>query len=307
MLVIGHRGRLVLPDAGASVTAEDIEDALTAPGADTDAVREALDAVSVDRTLAGLDLSDDRSAEALVDALGLGPLAVPSSGLVLHLRAGDLSGSDGDPIGTWGDSGFDFTAAGSARPALRGPARGIGGRAAVLFDGSDDVLSLADADLDLATLTIAMVVQASYTLATSRWLITRLHDSAGGSPYSRVGIYHPASGIAVRADGSESTASFTDVPAWGAPQVWVLSVGAAGTLVHVNGRAQLTGAATSVTYPNVAAWCLGGRASDTPGEWWKGKVGDVAIYSGQLSASDRQKLEGALATYYGITLLSEDA
>lgn len=56
---------------GGSVTAEDIEDALTAPGADTDAVREALDAVPTTRTVAGLDLSADRTATAFTTALGL--------------------------------------------------------------------------------------------------------------------------------------------------------------------------------------------------------------------------------------------
>lgn len=146
MLVLGHRGRLVLGGGGGSVTAEDIEDALTAPGADTDAVREALDAVPTSRTLADLSLAANRSAADLRTALGVsGDPGMPSTNLVALWRASSLSLSDGDPVSTWAPASGtpgSLTGSGSARPTYRATGSPSGGPA-VEFDGSDDELSLS--------------------------------------------------------------------------------------------------------------------------------------------------------------------
>lgn len=81
---------------------------------------------------------------------GLNPLGRPrpsaSAGLslgspTLLLDASLLSGSDGDPIGTWtntGSAGGSFTASGSTRPTLQTAERN--GKNVVRGDGTDDVL-----------------------------------------------------------------------------------------------------------------------------------------------------------------------
>lgn len=258
----------------------------------------------------GTDVGVRTAAQVRV-SLGLPAALAPSpTGLVLDLDADDLSGSDGDSISAWADGGFSFGAAGSARPVLREGARGIGGRQAVFFDGSDDVLECTDGSLDLSTLTLfvvsANVFDSSDALATNRWLITRMFNTSNGSPYSEVGIYIPASGTAVRADGTEYTSGLTGVSGWEQPVIWCLSVGAAGTRLHANGRRQIAGAATGVTYDNSAPWCLGGRGASAAGEHARAIISRVILYSGQLSAAERQRVEGALAQRYSIPIVRSE-
>lgn len=83
-----------IESGGGSVTAEDIEDALTAPGADTDAVRDALGAVPDARTVAGLSLASDRTAVEVataVDRRFVDPLAGAGSGWTTGTPAGGAS------------------------------------------------------------------------------------------------------------------------------------------------------------------------------------------------------------------------
>jgi hypothetical protein len=83
-----------IESGGGSVTAEDIEDALTAPGADTNTVRDALGAVPDARTVAGLSLASDRTAVEVataVDRRFVDPLAGAGSGWTTGTPAGGAS------------------------------------------------------------------------------------------------------------------------------------------------------------------------------------------------------------------------
>lgn len=136
---------VIISGGAGSVTAEDIEDALTAPGADTDAVRQALDAVPTSRTLADLSLAANRSAADLRTALGVsGDPGMPSSGLLVGWRASALGLSDGDPVGTWASSvgSLTLTGSGGSRPTFRAAGSPAGGPC-VEFDGSDDEMTLS--------------------------------------------------------------------------------------------------------------------------------------------------------------------
>lgn len=72
------------------------------------------------------------------------PLAsiIPPSGLVLWLKADDLTGADGSAVSTWTDaSGLGNNATqgtGSLQPLLKKAANGINGLNVVRFDGTDD-------------------------------------------------------------------------------------------------------------------------------------------------------------------------
>lgn len=74
----------------------------------------------------------------------------PVSGSTLYLSAKSVDGSgnstfsDDDPVGIWSDlsgNSRDFTGAGGARPTFK---QSVGGRPAVLFDGTDDVITATD-------------------------------------------------------------------------------------------------------------------------------------------------------------------
>ena len=81
-----------------------------------------------------------RRFDLCLDGPGTGPvLWTPAdAGLTAYWLADDISGANGDPVGTWPDAvgSNDATASGSSRPTLS--LNAINGKAAVVFDGVDD-------------------------------------------------------------------------------------------------------------------------------------------------------------------------
>lgn len=81
--------------------------------------------------------------------------------------------ADGQPVGTWpnqGSAGGDFTGAGGARPLYDADGGGGAGKASVVFDGTDDTLSLTGLTPESSPLS-AVVVIAPTTDADPRYAL----------------------------------------------------------------------------------------------------------------------------------------
>lgn len=278
-----------------------------------------LGGVASTRTIAGLDLSADRTATALRSALSL-PAAAPAlstSGRLYYLVADAIAQNDGSAVATWTDSvsGRSATQATSAsRPTLyTGASESLNGRPCVRFDGTDDYIRVpGEAALDVPTLTLYIVARArrssSSSLPISVYIFQRLYDAAGSAPYSEVGFWIPnSSQIEYRADGT--AASYADVgntgADWAMPHVLVLTVGASGSSLHIDGVRRATSLTTSITYSTAAlAHSIG--ADGLAVTCWRGDIGTVAFYSGAHSSATRRANEASLCEYYRITCASGD-
>lgn len=154
---------IVIPSGGGGVTlpttaADDVIDGATpdsffttdAAGngqlSSASSARTLMGAVPTTRTLAGLDLSADRSAATLQTALGIETdPGLPSSGLVARWLASALSLSDGDAVATWAPSTGSpgsLTASGTARPTYRATGNCVGGPC-VEFNGTTNKMTLS--------------------------------------------------------------------------------------------------------------------------------------------------------------------
>lgn len=281
-----------------------------------------LGGVATSRTIAGTALSSDISAATLRSGLSL-PAAAPAlstSGRLVYLLADSIGGSDGGAVSSWADgvSGRSAVqATGANQPLYYSGASGEGlnGRAVVRCDGTNDRLTIAgEAALDVSTLTLYLVARArrnsGSTLPASVVIIQRPYDLAGSSPYSEIGFWVPnSSQIEYRADGTASSyASVGNTGSdWATPHVLVLTVGAGGSSLHVDGVRQATSATTSVAYNTANLnWALCADGYTTAGEWWRGDIGAVALYSGAHTSAQRRANEGALCMYYGLVCASGD-
>lgn len=288
---------------------------------DAAAARATLSAVSTARTIAGLDLSADRTAAALRSALSL-PAAAPAlstSGRLYYLVADAIAQSDGSAVATWTDSvsGRSATQATSAsRPTLyTGTTESLMGRPCVRFDGTDDYIRVpGEAALDVPTLTLYVVARerrnSNNTLPINAIIFQRPYDAAGIPPFSEVGFWVPnSSQIEYRADGTASFyASVGNTGSdWATPHVLVLTVGASGSSLHIDGVRQQTTATTSITYSTSAlAHSIGANGFASAGDFWRGDIGTVAFYSGAHSSATRRANEAALCEYYRLTCASGD-
>ena len=280
-----------------------------------------LGGVATSRTIAGTALSSDISAATLRSGLSL-PAAAPAlstSGRLVYLLADSIGGSDGGAVSSWADgvSGRSAVqATGANQPLYYSGASGEGlnGRAVVRFDGTNDRLVIAgEAALDVTTLTIYIVARgrrnSSAALPASAMLAHRPYDLAASSPYSEWCFWvTSATQLEMRADGTVfgpfTLSSYFD---WGTPHLYVLTVGAGGTSLHVDGVRASSSATTSITY-NTANLSigLGGATYTTPSDWWRGDMGAFALFSGAHTSAQRRANEGALCMYYGIACASGD-
>ena len=274
-------------------------------------------------TSTGRSLVTAASVAAVRTTLSL-PAAAPAlstSGRLVYLLADSIGGSDGSAVSSWTDSVSSRSAvqATSANQPLfysGASGEGIGvGRAVVRCDGTNDRLTIAgEAALDVSTLTLYLVARArrnsGSTLPASVVIIQRPYDLAGSSPYSEIGFWVPnSSQIEYRADGTASSyASVGNTGSdWATPHVLVLTVGAGGSSLHVDGVRQATSATTSVAYNTANLnWALCADGYTTAGEWWRGDIGAVALYSGAHTSAQRRANEGALCMYYGLVCASGD-
>jgi hypothetical protein len=76
--------------------------------------------------------------------------------------------------------------------------------------------------------------------------------------------------------------------------------GANGYLWSNGTAATTTGAASSGNFA-ITIYGVGDHASNSPGEYWNGYIGEIIVFSNALTDSQRQQIEGYLASKWGVT------
>ena len=233
--------------------------------------------------------------------------------------AGIASGAvqyDGDPIKQWSDKSGNnrhlLAPSDSARPTYKTSQQN--GRSAVLFDGTDDRVQLADASAikALDNVTVFGVVKPTAAAAadtTTAGALIQLHDSGSTT------FWYAATGVATSALTNEtilaavsSTGSFrlgatsaNYTRSANTTQIWSSLLGSNGTRLYVNGS-QITlnlsngGGTSTASGPSqttITSPILSHPfASGATGEQ---RTMELIVYPAILSTSQRQRIERYLA------------
>lgn len=258
-----------------------------------------------------------RSALSLAAAIN----AISSTNRIFNFVADTIAQADGTSVAAWVDTAGAYTAA-QATPASQpvfwsgSSGEGVGGRAGVRFNGAQRLLIPGAAALDATVLTLFLVVRgrrkSTNAFQINSLVYNRPYDLAASSPYSEVGLWvaSPTS-FEFRVDGTPVTVLPGFPPPtgldWGLPHIIVLTVGASGTKIYVDGVQLGTLANTSVTYNtpllNIA---FGAGGYTTPSDFWYGDYLSACMFSVQLTPAQRRLIEGYYAAYYGIPVASSD-
>ena len=241
-------------------------------------------------------------------------------GLALWLDASDASTvtASGGAVSQWRDRSGNNRHAGQATATAQ-PLRvdaALGGRPAMVFDGTDDFMGLASALPAAGTNSFDVLVVAQPDLAgrNTAWGAGFVRQYAGSDAagswfvgytgFGRTSLVHhlvagnhatgtlqgPASSVASQ---SSQLFSYSYDAAAGSTtqQRWRISTG---------GQAPSTTTAT----PTETGWGTGngeiGRSYHTPGYHLNGRLGEVIVTVSALGVADRQRMEGYLAHRWGM-------
>lgn len=235
---------------------------------------------------------------------------------------GSLVAADGT-IARWEDK------SGNARhvtqsTSLNRPQRKVayeGGRDSVLFDGTNDALSLSS-DLSIGTHTVLVVARNSATITsatasqcmlsggsythpsttTSDWLFCcgSVTGNLTNERLSNIVLAHAVVAANVYGNGKTNADVSTGI-------IGVSSYSPGGTLVaRLNGQADYATASsvgsfsnTNTRYPTLLR-SVGNRFSNTAAHW-SGTISAVVVATSVLSTGDIEKLEGYYAHRFGMT------
>lgn len=181
---------------------------------------------------------------------------------------------------------------------------------ALAFDGTDDFLSVADANtLDLNATGISAFVVVSpttYGSLTGQARTSALVEKAGiaGSSYrldlrDEVGANPPAVLAGLAYDNGAVSRSSNNAVVLSRYSIVAAVAGpnAVGAGLYVNGTS--VGAISgTVGADNANPLLIGGSAS----RYVNGRIAEIVLYRGPLSVADRQRVEGYLAHRYGLTI-----
>lgn len=215
---------------------------------------------------------------------------VPSSvaGLIAWFRADLLTGlANADPISTWTDlsgNGNNLTASSTARPTYRTAV--INGKAVARFDGVNDYMTRTYG----AALTQPTTIFIVYKAATLEQTV--IIDGLGSSRHSIL----TESGTNYLRMYAGTTIVGTTAFTTAAAVVSATFSGAASDM-RLNGTTIITGNPGSQTMSGI-------NLGADPGfsYFFDGDIAEVLIYNSALSLADRQYVERALGTFYGVTV-----
>lgn len=259
----------------------------------------------------GIALIQSATDNAGRTALGLpAPTTLSTAGLILSLW-GDDNTTVGASVSSWASRTGGYTAVqatGANQPVV---IEGIGGRRGLIFDGSNDMLTVAHAAaFDIATPTVYVVGRlnrnSSDTLPTNTTLLSRPFNAADGSPYMEWGFFvASATTCAVRTDGTEIVSSaFPRSAEWDEPFVMALRCGSGGTSLHRNGRRIGSGGTATITYANSMPIGICGAAVTTPVSHCRAEVYAVLLYNVAHTAAERRAVEAFLSQYYALPVVA---
>lgn len=215
------------------------------------------------------------------------PLVLPASGMILHLRASEITGlADGDPVSTWSDlsgAAHDATASGSARPLYK--TNIVNGKAVVRFDGTDDGM-LSSAAITASAYTIAVVYAYNNTASAAHRVVQGSNNWLMG-PYTN--IHRLYSGV-----------GFIDGPAV-SQNVFVKSIsyadpgaGSPAPVLRVNGTAY--GPGSGASYPGTIGLGVSGAFAETADS----DVAEVIAWNRILSAAELNDVDDIFTGLYAV-------
>lgn len=247
-----------------------------------------------------------------VPAVGTLPADPIPTGSVAHWKAEDLllTMRDGAGVPGWMDrlsGNVVAQPAPSARPLLA--VDGIGGRPALVFDGSNDVLVQTNpAPVSTAT-TGSVLAVVDYTVTGSQWFWSTGDD---GSSVRYMGGASDGT-TQLRVQSNNNTPGGADVvyatPPTGPTIIEWTSGGGAWTIRFNNTPQSLTVASGS----NNGRW-FGGVANrdrfalgalvfnNTTNQFFNGRMSELLVVDGAMSAEERSDLYGLWGDRYGIAV-----
>lgn len=265
-------------------------------------------------------------------ATGFSPKQI--AGLLAWYDASDVSTiTTATGVSAWGDkSGNNYTLRqGTANNQPATGTRTIGGKNALDFDGTNDVLSLGSSPpeylLDLATskaMTVFVVTASDVPDSISRLIsLQRTGKNTNDTGFWFARHTNGPGTIEIAVGGGDSTSNdqsdrnylpgFTDSSSDAA--VYVASVSAAANVatIHKNGVGQSLISRYGTSTP--AGWLSFGSGNHTldigtsrggggpdSGVLWNGLLGEVLIYTRRLTDAERVNVERSLGRKWGITV-----
>lgn len=207
--------------------------------------------------------------------------------------------SDADPVGAWDDeSGNSFhviQATAGSRPTYKTNIQN--GMAVVRFDGTDDVLRGSHSAVwnTGADHTIFTAIKAK--VPGGGQIVT---DCATDSGLDRRGWQFASSSALIFRDGvgggNVGNTNITD-------GVWFVFTGiinGANSRVYVDGANVATGTMSTDTTASSSPIAVGSRyVSPSAGQFLNSDIGEMIIYNGALSDTDRESVESYLRTRWG--------
>ena len=222
--------------------------------------------------------------------------------LALWVDAADVAGtgvnpSDGSVVTTWADkSGGGRTATKVGNPTLS--ATGVNGKPGISLDGSSMGYRGAVSTTGTVLTTFVVATLNSGTPVNGRLLSL---TGATGVDYNNAGYIIPllrnGSGQEVATFYNGSARSVSSVPAYDTPFYATAVVDGTTNTTFVNGIAG-TASAMSPTFA-ITKYAIG-LQPNSDGDYWKGYVSEVLIYTSALSSTNRLAVEAYLATKWGI-------
>lgn len=217
---------------------------------------------------------------------------------------------EGDTVSAWASSLGNSVAqaTGSKQPLFR--AAGINGKAAIDFDGTDDILTKAAKVLDGTVGTLILVyafdtvaanqtiIAQSYNGDAATWMAIRAGDASGRSTYD----FRNGSGDTLQSFNTQS-------PTTSAGVVRAVMWQTDGTTLteRVNGTVRTVAANRgdwwgdiTVNAPNT--FSLGGRLRNTEDQYFNGKFSLAYANTVKLGAASIQQINSYLQPKYGVVV-----
>ena len=230
------------------------------------------------------------------------------SDLAFWLNAGDLALTNGDPVSAWADSSGSTTgaaAASGAEPTFIDSVASMNNQAAVRFNGSTQLMTVADQILptSLSGVTIFAVAQ---TNEIGDFSVFALRN---GSTNPLVQLDQDGSGNVrfILRDGANRTINASSAIAAGTDYgIYSGRLGQSGsTYTGVAGFNGSEGAAASHASINTGSMgdepqTVGGIDSFGPTAYWNGDIAEVIIYNRELTAFERNLVGFNLAQKYAL-------
>lgn len=240
------------------------------------------------------------------DGLSSGPRAVAPAfaptdiaGLQLWLDASDTATitQAANLVSQWNDK------SGNARHVTQGTGanqpttniRTINARNVIDFDGTNDFFNISTPPSPASGQTFFFVF-SNDTVTTARPLIGS--NDTVAAPQVRTSTANlfgtVRTGVAALLNGSPAITTSTNY-------IGAANYSTTGNDVYINGTSYGTDA-TSTTFTNGSTWIGGaGATGATPFNFHDGVIGEVIIYSGNLSNADKNRVGNYLAAKWGIT------